>query len=265
MEDETPPPRLSTNWNVDLDGFEGPIDLLLNLARDRKIDLTAISISALADQYLAFIAHAKDAKLEIAAEYLVMAAWLAYLKSRLLLPRDQPLDGGPTGEQLAEAFAEKLRYLEAMQKAAKALMALPRNGRDWSLRQAPAGLLTTRETTWEADLTGLLRAYAGIVAKRTPPAQLTVDPGLLTSIDSALARLEALLGTLPLWMELETFLPRDLRPGTEYRSALASSFVASLELAKAGRVHLHQDETFGPLHLSPRSAPPSTTDDQSDG
>lgn len=239
-------------WTVDLAGFEGPIDLLLTLARDRKIDLAAISISALADQYLAFIAEAKAARLEVAAEYLVMAAWLAYLKSRLLLPRDVPAAEGHSATEMAEALAEQIRRLAAMQDTAKRLFALPRLGRDWHRRGAPEGLAVHKQLDWVADLTGLLRAYGGLCARRTPPAVLTVDPGLLTSVDAALARLERLVGYLPSWGELRSFLPRGLQPGIQSRSALASAFVASLELAKAGHVRLRQDETYGPLFLSRR-------------
>ncbi len=243
-------------WLVDLAGYEGPVDLLLSLARERKVDLTAISISDLADQYLAFIADAKAARLEVAAEYLVMAAWLAYLKSRLLLPNDPPAADGQSAEQMAEALGEQLRRLEAMQQAAKRLAALPRLHRDWFRRGLPEGLTTHRDVTWTGDLTSLLRAYGGICAKRTPPPVLTVDPGLLTSVDDALARLRRLLGSVPDWGELKSFLPQGLQPGIQRRSSLASAFVASLELAKDGHLHLRQDETYGPLLLSPRRKEP---------
>lgn len=242
-------------WTVDLAGYEGPIDLLLTLARDRKIDLAVISISALADQYLNFIARAKDARLEIAAEYLVMAAWLAYLKSRLLLPRDQPSPDGRSATEMAEALAEQMRRLEAMQQAAGRLFALPRRGRDWQMRGAPEGLPLHRELQWVADLPSLLRTYGALAARRTPPPVLSIDPGLLTSVEAALERLERLVGTLPGWGSLQSFLPRGLRPGIQSRSALASAFVASLELAKAGQVRLRQDETYGPLFLSRRRDP----------
>lgn len=254
-------------WTVDLEGFEGPVDLLLALARDRKIDLTAISISTLADQYLAFIADAKAARLEIAAEYLVMAAWLAYLKSRLLLPRDEPAPDGRSAAELAEALAEQMRQLEAMQQAAKRLFALPRRGRDWQGRGVPEGLAVHRERDWVADLTGLLRSYGALMARRTPPPVLTVDPGLLTSVEQAMARLERLVGELPDWSELRSFLPAGLRPGIQSRSALASAFVASLELAKAGQVRLRQDTTYGPLLLAPLpgGTKPPSPEDQADG
>ena len=237
---------------LDLSGFEGPIDLLLSLAREKKIDLNAISMSSLADQYLTFIEHVEASDLELAAEYLVMAAWLAYLKSRILLPRDEPLPGGLSGQEMANVLAEQLRRLEQMQQAAKELMSLPRLGRDWLRRGCPEGVSTSRDTVWTADLVSMLRAYGAICAKRTPEPVLTVDPGLLTSVDEALARLERMLGSLPLWQELEAFLPRSLKPGIQSRSALAATFVASLELAKAGRVNIHQEETLGRLMLSPR-------------
>lgn len=242
----------SEEWTVDLAGYEGPVDLLLAMARDRKIDLTVISISALADQYLAFIAEAKAARLEVAAEYLVMAAWLAYLKSRLLLPRDEPAEDGRSATEMAEALAEQMRRLAAMQQAARHLFALPRRGRDWHPRGAPEGLALRRQVDWTADLTGLLRAYGALAARRTPPPVLTVDPGLLTSVEDALSRLQRLVGSLPAWGELRSFLPKGLRPGIQSRSALAASFVASLEMAKAGAVRLRQDDTYGPLYLSRR-------------
>jgi segregation and condensation protein A len=255
-------------WQVDLAGFEGPIDLLLSLARDRKIDLTVISISALADQYLRFIADAKAARLEVAAEYLVMAAWLAYLKSRLLLPRGDPTAEGPSAVEMAEALAEQIRRLEAIQSVSRQLTALPRRGRDWHMRGAPEGLPTHRTVTWTADITSLLRAYGAICAKRTPPPQLTIDPGLLTSVEDALARLQRLVGTLPDWAELAAFLPKGLRPGIQRRSAIASAFAASLEMAKAGQIYLHQEEAYGPLFLSPRedrNSPDRSGQDPQDG
>ncbi|MCA8930274.1 MAG: segregation/condensation protein A [Alphaproteobacteria bacterium] len=252
-------------WTVDLAGYEGPIDLLLALARDRKIDLAVLSISALADQYLAFIAEAKAARLEIAAEYLVMAAWLAYLKSRLLLPRDEPSPDGQSATELAEALAEQMRRLEAMQQAAKRLFALPRRGRDWHGRGGAEGLPTRMQKEWVADLPTLLRSYGAVAARRTPPPVLSIDPGLLTSVEAALARLERLVGQVPSWGELRSFLPRGLRPGIQSRSALASSFVASLELAKAGQVRLRQDETYGPLYLSRRRDGAGPPEEPGDG
>ncbi|MGY9055113.1 MAG: segregation and condensation protein A [Alphaproteobacteria bacterium] len=245
--------EIAREWVVDLAGYEGPIDLLLSLARDKKVDLTAISISELADQYLSFIAQAKDARLEVAAEYLVMAAWLAYLKSRLLLPRDLPIGDAPSATQMAKALAEQMRRLEAMQQAAGQMMKLPRLGRDWMRHGTPEGLPTQRDIQWHGDLVGLLRAYGAICAKRTPPPVLTVDPGLLTSVDDALTWLQSIVGTLPVWQDLEEFLPRGLKPGIQQRSALAATFVASLELAKAGKVRLHQDQVYGRLFITPRT------------
>ena len=250
-------------WQVDLAGFEGPIDLLLSLARDRKIDLTVISIAALADQYLRYIAEVKEARLEIAAEYLVMAAWLAYLKSRLLLPRDDSSDDGPSAGEMAAILAERMRRLEAIQGVTRQLLSLPRLGRDWHTRGAPEGVASSRSTAWQPDLAGLLRAYASIAAKRTPPPMLTIDPGLLTSVEEALARLEGMVGTLPGWQELASFLPENLKAGIQRRSAIASAFVASLEMAKAGRIRLRQDEVYGPLLLAP--APQRSTGEPQDG
>ncbi len=203
-----------TELVVDLDGYEGPIDVLLSLARDQKVDLTKISILQLADQYLAFISAARQMRLEIAADYLVMAAWLAYLKSRLLLPEPQPEDE-PSGAELAAALAFQLQRLEAMQQAGVRLMARPLLGRDVFPRGAPEGLPH--------------------------------------SMDDALARLGKLLGKLPEWRTLMSFLPPNLRAGLVGRSAVASTFAASLELVRSGRVQLRQDVAFGPIYL--RSPP----------
>jgi len=237
---------------LDLDGYEGPIDLLLSLAREQKVDLGRISILALADQYLAFIARQRSLRLEIAADYLVMAAWLAYLKSRLLLP--QPPDNDePNAAELAAALEQRLRLLEAMQTAGIRLMARPRLGHDVFLRGAPEGLAVVTVPVWELGLYELLRAY-GENSRRSAPV-LTIEPSAFQSMDEALQRLAHFLGRVPDWRELTHFLPQEVRGEMFRRSTLAATFAATLELVRAGRIELRQDRAFGPIYLrSPAAA-----------
>ena len=236
---------------VELDGFEGPIDMLLNLAREQKVDLTKISILQLADQYLAFIAEARRLRLELAADYLVMAAWLAYLKSRLLLPEPQPEDE-PSGAEMAAALAFQLQRLEAMQQAGVRLMARPQLGRDVFARGAPEGLRLVSRIVYDVGLYDLLRAY-GEGRRRGEGGVLEIRAAELYSMDDALERLGRWLGRLPDWRSLMSFLPDGGGTGLVGRSAVAATFAASLELARAGRVQLRQDAAFGPIWL--RSPP----------
>ena len=230
---------------LDLDGWEGPLDLLLTLARSQKVDLAKISILALVEQYLAFIADAKKLRLEIAADYLVMAAWLAYLKSCLLLPKDPTVD--PSPEELAMRLQLRLQRLQAMREAGARLMGRDRVGRDVFLRQAPEGLKVVRKSAWRADLYDLISAY-GIVRARTEPSVHVIARRPVMTLDEALHRLGALIGEKLEWTRLEAFLPATQDP--EYRrSALASSFVATLELARLGKVSLQQDGNFEPLYV----------------
>jgi segregation and condensation protein A len=232
---------------VDLDGFEGPISLLLALAREQKLDLKQISILALANQYLAFIERADALRLDLAADYLVMAAWLAYLKSRMLLP-DPPPDDEPSGAELAAALQFRLQRLEAMQKAGKSLFERPLLGRDLFARGAPEGLLATSRPVYDVSLHDLIKAYAATCGEETPAA-LQIRPPEYYTVEDALRRLGGLIGTTIEWRHLEAFLPTRLRDGIMARSALAAVFVASLELAKAGRIELRQDGHFGPIFL----------------
>jgi segregation and condensation protein A len=240
---------------LDLDGYEGPIDLLLTLAREQKVDLGRISILALADQYLAFIAQQRSLRLEIAADYLVMAAWLAWLKSRLLLPQP-PADDEPSGAELAAELEHRLRLLEAMQAAGGRLMARPRTGQDVFLRGMPDGISVVPVPVYELGLYELLRAY-GEGRRRGAPAVLTIEPAMFHSMDEALQRLTRFLGRLPDWRELTSFLPEESRDEVVQRSAVAATFAASLELVRRGRIELRQDRAFGPIYLrSPAPAPP---------
>ncbi|TWB18527.1 condensin subunit ScpA [Nitrospirillum amazonense] len=251
---------------VDLGEFEGPIDLLLTLARDQKVDLTRISILALAEQYLAFVEEARRLRLEVAADYLVTAAWLAYLKSRLLLPTPETEE--PTGEELAQALAFQLQRLEAMQNAAARLMARPRLGRDVFPRGAPEDLPVFERRVTEVTLYDLLRAYGDIKRRQQKTGPLHLPPVDLFTIEDAIRRVEAMLGRLPDWTRLDRFLPPDWRGGTsredklKARSALAATFVATLELAKAGQLEVRQDGTFGPLYVRRTDTPaaPPTPD-----
>lgn len=251
---ETDEPRLPAAFVVNLDGFDGPLDLLLNLARQQKVDLKSLSILQLADQYLAYIAAAKRLKLEVAADYLVMAAWLCYLKSRLLLPEPAE-EEGPSGDELAALLQLQLGKLEAMRKMAAVLMASPRLGLQVFQRGQPEGIRVLRRSLFECSLTELLGAYANQKRQREAVTQLRVTPPPVFAVELAMQRLSALLGGMPDWATLETFLPADLRTGFDRRSALASTFAASLEMAKAGRVSLRQARPFGPIFLRKSETP----------
>jgi segregation and condensation protein A len=239
---------------VDLDGYEGPIDILLTLAREQKVDITKISILRLADQYLSFIASARRLSLEIAADYLVMAAWLAYLKSRLLLPQPEG-EAEPSGEEMAAALAHQLLRLEAMQKAGQVLFARDLLGRDVFGRGAPEGLPRVVIPIYQSSLYELLKAY-GEERSRDEAGILHIEAPELYSMDDALQRFTRLLGRMPDWRTLASFLPRGLAPGLVQRSAVAATFAASLELVRAGKLQLRQDSLFGPIYL--RSPPVET-------
>ena len=229
---------------LELDGWEGPLDLLLALARGQKVDLRAISILALVEQYLAYVDQARSLKLELAADYLVMAAWLAYLKSALLLPRDPQAEPDP--EELAMKLQLRLERLSAMREAGARLMACDRTGRDVFARGAPEGLRTVRTALWTAEIYDLIAAYGRISARTRPVMHVVADRAVMT-LEAALERVSMLLGERIDWSVIESFLPESgdaLR-----RSALASSFVAALELARQGRVELRQAGPFAPLYL----------------
>ena len=237
--------RTSAPLMLDIDGWEGPLDLLLQLARTQKVDLREISILALTDQYLAFIADAKALQLEIAADYLVTAAWLAYLKSCLLLPGDPTIDPDP--EELAQRLQLRLQRLDAMREAGARLMACDRLGRDTFVRGAPEGLRVVRKPRWDAQLYDLIAAYGNVRARAEPPVHMVHRRPVMT-LDEALERIERLLGASPEWRRLETFLP-PTRDEAFRRSTLASSFVATLELARQGKLALEQGVPFAPLKV----------------
>ncbi len=230
---------------VDIDGWEGPLDLLLALARTQKVDLRAISILELVEQYLDFIDHARALRLEVAADYLVMAAWLAYLKSALLLPRDPEQE--PSPEEMALRLQLRLERLGAMRDAGARLLGGDRLGRDVFRRPAPEGLRTVRKAAWQADLYDLIAAYGRVSARTRPVMHIVADRPVMT-LEAALERVARLVGEAIDWATIEAFLPADAG-GAFRRSALASSFLASLELARQGRVELRQQAPFAPLYL----------------
>lgn len=237
---------------VDLDGWEGPLDLLLQLAREQKVDISRMSILKLADQYLDFISRIRKSQLDLAAEYLVMAAWLAYLKSRLLLPEPEPDPGEePTPAELAEALAFRLRRLQAMQEAGRKLFAGPRLGHDVFGPGGAEGLDLVDRPIFDLGFYEFLKAYADHVARRSVTV-LTVEAADLWSVDDALARLEAMLGVgaLPDWSVLMAYLPPIEGDALKMKSAVAATFVAALELARQGRLCLRQDgPAYSPIYV----------------
>ncbi|MEO1048189.1 MAG: ScpA family protein [Pseudomonadota bacterium] len=243
--EEAAPASSQDKLYLELDGWEGPLDLLLDLARRQKVDLRQISILALVDQYLGYIERAADLKLEVAADYLVMAAWLAYLKSALLLPKDEQED--PSPEELALRLQLRLQRLGAMREAAARLMARDRIGRDIFLRGKPEGLRIDRKTLWKSDAYSLIQAYGQVKARTAPKIYHVADRPVMT-LDSALDRVSAMLGVTLEWMEIRDFLPPHADPDLR-RSALASSFVAALELARTGRAEIAQEAAFAPLRI----------------
>jgi segregation and condensation protein A len=237
-----------------MEGYEGPIDLLLELARDQKVDLARISILQLARQYLAFIDRAQALRLDLAADYLVMAAWLAYLKSRLLLPATAAKSDEPDGETMAQALAFQLRRLQAMQAAAEALYARPRLGDRAFARGMPESPEIALETKLEAGLYDLLHAY-GDIRWRAESSIYALPSFTLMSMDEAMDRLTRMLGDLPrqgphsVWTTLSDFLPRTEGGGLLSRSALASLLTASLEMTKQGALEIRQDGPFRPIYV----------------
>jgi segregation and condensation protein A len=241
-------------FTVDLDGFEGPLDLLLSLARDQKVDLARISILALVEQYLAFIQDRARANLELAADYLVMAAWLAYLKSRLLLP-EPPSEDEPSADEMAANLAFQLLRLEAMRKAGAALLARPQLRRDRFARGEAEETRPALKPWWKVTLYELLRAYGEVLARK-PVTHMEIEAPDLFSPDDAIRRLEAMLGRMPRWSTLSSFLPPGIS-GLLARSALAAHLVGALELCRQGRIELRQDPgQFAAIWVKAREGEP---------
>ncbi len=236
---------------VDVDGFEGPLDLLLTLARTQKVDLRQISILALSQQYLVFVEEAKALRIELAADYLVMAAWLAFLKSRLLLPPD-PAEEGPSGEDLAAHLAFQLERLQAMRDCAAQLMARDRLGRDVFARGLPEPVEQIRRVAYTATLLDLMQAYSRI-RTRDEFRPFVMDRDSVFTMEEALDRMRGMIGFAGTWTDIQSYLPEGWRGDpVKWRSATAATFAASLELVKEGRVELRQDGLFAPVHLRRR-------------
>ena len=239
------PIRQSDELTLSLDGWEGPLDLLLSLARAQKVDLAQISILQLVEQYLTYLAEARALRLEIAADYLVMAAWLAYLKSCLLLPKDPEAD--PSPEEIALRLQLRLQRLDAMREAGARLLGRDRVGRDVFVRGNPEGLRLIRRAAWQVRDFDLFAAY-GAVRARTAPALHVVHARAVMTLEEAIERVGKMIGMAIEWTFLESFLPQSQDPQFR-RSALASSFLAALELARRGRLEIAQEEPFAPIKL----------------
>ena len=234
---------------VTLDGFEGPLDLLLHLARAQKIDLTKLSVLALAEQYLAYIAEARALRLEIAADYLVMAAWLAFLKSKLLLPAEAKQEDGVGGEEMALHLAFRLKRLEAMREAAARLFNTKQLGLDFFSRGLPEGMRIIRKSDYWASIYDLLKAYADQRRKNTAPAPVKWGGREVWSIKDARELLERLVGAQADWKVLEGYLAEFLLDPAVSKTALASSFGATLELTREGFTELRQARPFAPIYV----------------
>ncbi|MCP9481966.1 segregation/condensation protein A [Shimia sp. CNT1-13L.2] len=233
---------------VDVDGFEGPLDLLLTLSRTQKVDLRKISILELAKQYLAFVEKAKELRIELAADYLVMAAWLAFLKSRLLLPPD-PTEEGPTGEELAAHLAFQLERLQAMRDAAAKLMARDRRGRDFFARGIPEDVTRIKRVHYTATLLDLMQGYARIRTK-DEFRPFVMDRDSVFTMEEALERMRGLIGFAGQWTDILSYLPAGWENDPKKRrSATAATFAASLQLAKEGQVDIRQTENFAPIQV----------------
>jgi segregation and condensation protein A len=233
---------------IDVDGFEGPLDLLLTLSRTQKVDLRRISVLQLAEQYLQFVNRVVALRIELAADYLVMAAWLAYLKSRLLLP-PEPGEAGPSAEDLAAHLAFQLERLSAMREAAARLMARDQRGRDVFVRGQPEVATTRKALRFDASLLDLMRAYARI-RTRDDFRPYAFDREHVFTMEQALDRMRGLLGYMGAWSDLTSFLPEGWGESpTRRRSATAAHFAAVLEMAKRGQVELKQTEIFAPLMM----------------
>ncbi len=243
--------RAEESLIVDVDGYEGPLDLLLTLARTQKVDLMKISVLHLAEQYLKFVEQARVLRIELAADYLVMAAWLAFLKSRLLLPPD-PEAEGPSAEDMAAHLAFQLERLDAMRQAAARLMARDRLGISRFQRGIPETVIRKRRTEWQAGLIDLMRAYARLKT-RDEFRPYAFDRHDVFTMEQALERLRKMVGYAGEWTDLSDFLPEGWEgQGARRRSATAATFAATLELAREGRLEIRQDDTFSPITIRRR-------------
>lgn len=237
---------------IDVDGYEGPLDLLLTLSRTQKVDLRKISVLDLAVQYLIFIERATALRIELAADYLVMAAWLAFLKSRLLLPPD-PKEDGPSGDELAAHLAYQLERLQAMRDCAAKLMARDRLGKDRFVRGLPEDVSRRRNVIYTANLLDLMQGYARIRTK-DDFRPFVLDRDAVLTMEQALTRMRGLIGFTGDWTDIISYLPEDwLNDPQKRKSATASTFAASLELAKEGKIEIRQCEVYAPIEIRKRS------------
>lgn len=237
---------------IDVDGYEGPLDLLLTLSRTQKVDLRKISVLDLAVQYLMFIERATALRIELAADYLVMAAWLAFLKSRLLLPPD-PKEDGPSGDELAAHLAYQLERLQAMRDCAAKLMARDRLGKDRFVRGLPEDVSRRRKVIYTANLLDLMQGYARIRTK-DDFRPFVLDRDAVLTMEQALTRMRGLIGFTGDWTDIISYLPDDwLNDPQKRKSATASTFAASLELAKEGKIEIRQCEVYAPIEIRKRS------------
>ena len=240
---------------LNLSGYEGPIDVLLTLARDQKVDLIHISILELAEQYLVFVDEARKHFLELAADYLVMAAWLAYLKSKLLLPREEEEE--PSADEMADALRYQLLRLQAMQEAGKKVMELPRKGLAFFTRGEPEGLPVSYRSIYDVSLYDLLRGYARS-RQEGAPVSLDIEPIDLYSIDEAIDRLREFLPNVPDWATLLSFMPQGSMSPFKRRSAISTTLLAALELVRLGKADIRQDSgLYSPIFLKPANRPES--------
>ena len=248
--DAPAPPADEDILYVDVDGYEGPLDLLLDLARRQKVDLAAISVLALAEQYLKFIETVREKRIEVAADYLVMAAWLAYLKSRLMVPQ-APSDDEPSGEMLAAMLQFRLKRLEAMRRAASQLMNRPRLGFQVYGRGMPEPIEVARTSLWEASLYDLLKAYS-VQRERGISTDYSPIQRTVWSLQDARDILQRLIGDSFDWIPMDTYLADYLASPRERATVRASTFASSLELVRQGQIDIRQTETFGPLFMRRR-------------
>ena len=240
-------PEAEAALMIDVAGFEGPLDLLLHLARTQKVDLAKISVLALAEQYLLFVDSARRIRIELAADYLVMAAWLAYLKSKLLIPQ-QAKDEGPSGEEMAATLAFRLKRLEAMRDAATRLVNRNRLGRDIFARGAPEHIPETRRSAYDANLYDLLTAYAHL-RQRQAVTQVTIERRRVWSLSDARVILTRMIGDVPDWTALEQYFIRYLAAPEDRASAIASAFAASLEMVREGKLEIRQEGAFQTIYM----------------
>jgi segregation and condensation protein A len=232
---------------IDVAGFEGPLDLLLHLARTQKLDIAKISVLALAEQYIGFIDSARRVRIELAADYLVMAAWLAFLKSKLLLPQ-LPKDEGPSGEEMAATLAYRLKRLEAIRIAAEQLINRPQLGRDFFTRGAPEHIPHQSRSSFDANLYDLLSAYASM-RQREAITQVTIEKRKVWSLVEARELLTALLGDIVDWTDIDGYLMQYIPDPAMRTTAIASAFAASLELVREGVLEIRQDDAFGKIYM----------------